>query len=59
MACDLAPADVCQQVNRGETTFSVEYRELAEKILQLLPYAQEDPYAYSYNDACTAFARCV
>lgn len=57
MACDLAPADVCQQVNRGETTFSVEYRELAEKIIQLLPYAQEDPYAYSYNDACTAFAR--
>ena len=57
MACDLAPADVCQQVNRGETTFSEEYRELAEKILQLLPYAQEDPYAYSYNDACTAFAR--
>lgn len=57
MACDLAPADVFQQVNRGETTFSVEYRELAEKILQLLPYAQEDPYAYSYNDACTAFAR--
>lgn len=57
MACDLAPADVCQQVNRGETTFSEEYRELAEKILQLLPYAQDDPYAYSYNDACTAFAR--
>lgn len=57
MACDLAPADVCQQVNKGETTFSESYRELAEKILQLLPYAQKDPYAYSYNDACTAFAR--
>lgn len=57
MACDLAPADVCQQVNRGETTFAEEYRELSEKILQLLPYAQDDPYAYSYNDACTAFAR--
>ena len=57
MACDLAPADVCRQVNRGETTFSEEYRELAEKIPQLLSYAQEDPYAYSYNDACTAFAR--
>ena len=57
MACDLAPADVCQQVNKGETTFSEEYRELAEKIVQLLPYAQDDPYAYSYNDACTAFAR--
>src|SRR5699024_11135710 len=38
MACDLAPADVCQQVNRGETTFAEEYRETAEKILQLLPY---------------------
>lgn len=45
MACDLAPADVCRQVNRGETTFSEEYRELAEKIPQLLSYAQEDPYA--------------
>lgn len=57
MACDLAPADVCQLVNRGETTFAKEYKELAEKIVQLLPYAQENPYAYSYNDACTAFAR--
>lgn len=57
MAVDLAPADVCQQVNKGNTTFSEEYREVAEKMLQLLPYAQEDPYAYSYNDACTAFAR--
>ena len=57
MACDLAPADVCQQVNRGETTFAEEYRETAEKILQLLPYARPEPTAYRYNDACTAFAR--
>ena len=57
MAVDLAPSDVCQQVNRGETTFKEQYREVAEKMLALLPYAQEDPYAYSYNDACTAFAR--
>ncbi|MDO4275560.1 MAG: extracellular solute-binding protein [Eubacteriales bacterium] len=57
MAVDLAPADVCQQVNRGQASFSQEYREVAEKIIQLLPYAQKDPYAYSYNDACTAFAR--
>ena len=27
MACDLSPADVCQQVNKGTTTFSEEYRE--------------------------------
>lgn len=57
MAVDLASSDVCQQVNKGTATFAEEYRELSEKIIQLLPYAQDDPYAYSYNDACTAFAR--
>lgn len=56
LCVDLAPADVCQQVNRGETTFSKEYPEVAEKILTLLDYAQDDPFAYNYNDACTAFA---
>ena len=57
MAVDLAPADTTQKVNRGETTFGAEYRELSEKYLQLLPYGQKDPFAYGYNDACTAFAR--
>lgn len=56
LAVDLAPTDVCQQANRGETTFSEEYREVSEKMLQLLPYGQEGPFAYGYNDACTAFA---
>lgn len=56
LAVDLAPADVCRQVNFGETTFTDEYREISEKMLELLPYGPEDPYAYSYNDACTAFA---
>lgn len=57
MAVDLAPADVTKQVNRGETTFQEAYRETAEKYLELLPYGPEDPFAYGYNDACTAFAR--
>lgn len=57
MAVELAPADTAKMVNRGETTFSVEYRELSEKYIQLLPYGQDDPFAYGYNDACTAFAR--
>lgn len=57
MAVDLAPADVCRQVNRGETTFTENYREIAEKYLQLLDYGPDDPFAYNYNDACTAFAR--
>ena len=56
LAVDLAPADVCRQVNRGETTFTEEYREISEKMLELLQYGQEGPFAYGYNDACTAFA---
>lgn len=56
LAVDLAPADVCQRVNAGETTFAEEYREVAEKMLELLAYGQEGPFAYGYNDACTAFA---
>lgn len=57
MAVDLAPADTAKQVNRGETTFTDEYREVSEKYLELLAYGPEDPFAYGYNDACTAFAR--
>lgn len=56
LAVDLAPADVCKQVNRGETTFTKEYREISEKMLELLQYGQDGPFAYGYNDACTAFA---
>lgn len=57
LAVDIAPADVCQQVNLGKTTFTKEYHEVAEKILAMLKYAEEGPFAYGYNDACTAFAR--
>ncbi len=57
MAVELAPADTTKQVNKGQTTFTKEYGELAEKYLALLPYGPDDPFAYSYNDACTAFAR--
>ncbi len=57
MAVELAPSDTTKQVNRGETTFTDQYRELAEKYAQLLPYGPEDPFSYGYNDACTAFAR--
>ena len=56
MAVDLADADAARQVNRGESTFTEQYRETAEKYLQILQYGQNDPFAYGYNDACTAFA---
>lgn len=57
LAVGLADADICQQVNRGEATFTEAYRETAEKMKELLNYAEPNPYAYGYNDACTAFAR--
>ncbi len=57
MAVELSPSDTTKQVNRGETSFTKEYKELSEKYLQLLPYGPDDPFAYGYNDACTAFAR--
>lgn len=56
LAVSLAPSDVCQQVNAGDTMFSEEYRDVAEKMLELLKYGEEGPFAYGYNDACTAFA---
>lgn len=56
LAVDLAPADVCQQVNGGKTVFANEYREVAEKIRTLVSYGEDGPFAYGYNDACTAFA---
>lgn len=57
LAVGLAPSDVCSRVNSGDTIFKAEYAEVAEKIKVLLDYAEPNPYAYSYNDACTAFAR--
>lgn len=56
LAVGLAPSDVCQQVNKGETTFSKEYPHVAEKMLELLNYGEDGPFGYGYNDACTAFA---
>ncbi len=56
LAVCLAPSDTCKRVNAGETTFTQEYREIAEKCLALLDYGPDDPFAYGYNDACTAFA---
>ena len=56
LAVGLASSNVCQQANAGETTFTDEYRETSEKMLKLLEYGEEGPFAYGYNDACTAFA---
>lgn len=57
LAVGLTDSDVYNKVNKGNTTFEKEYKEVAEKMKMLLNYAEPNPYAYSYNDACTAFAR--
>lgn len=54
---NMVPSDLARQVNSGDAKFSDHYREPAERMLQLLDYAEPGPFAYSYNDACTAFAR--
>ena len=45
IAVDLAPADLCRQVNRGEANFTEGYAEVADKYLQLISYGPEDPIA--------------
>lgn len=57
IAVGLTETDTVKKVNKGETTFTKEYAETAEKYLSLLQYGPASPFAYSYNDACTAFAR--
>ena len=57
LAVGLSEPDTCSEVNAGNTTFTDAYRGVAEKMKVLLDYAEPNPYAYSYNDACTAFAR--
>lgn len=57
IAVDLCETDLTYQVNSGNAEFSEAYREVAEKDKALLDYAQPNPVAYGYNDACTAFAR--
>ncbi len=57
IAVGLTETDTVKKVNKGETTFTKEYAETAEKYLNLLQYGPNSPFAYSYNDACTAFAR--
>ncbi len=57
IAVDLCEGDIAYQVNSGNATYAEAYREVAVKTKALLEYAQPTPVAYSYNDACTAFAR--
>lgn len=57
IASSVAPPTVCKDVNKGDATFSEQYKTVAEQMKTLLQFGPKDFVAYSYNDACTAFAR--
>lgn len=57
IAVNLCPSDLAYQVNSGSAKFSEFYSEVAQKTRMLLDFAEPNPVSYSYNDACTAFAR--
>ena len=57
LAVSMCDSDLAYQVNSGTATYSGAYAETATKIKELLQYAQKNPVAYGYNDACTAFAK--
>lgn len=57
LAVSMCDSDLAYQVNSGTATYSEAYAETAKKEKELLQYAQKNPVAYGYNDACTAFAR--
>lgn len=57
LAVNLTSPDIFTKVNLGEDTFANHYGEIAEKQKELIQYCKNDPFAYGYNDACTAFAR--
>lgn len=41
----------------GKHYFAKEYKEVADRMLELIQYGPDDPFAYDYNGACTAFAK--
>ena len=57
LAVSMCDSDLAYQVNSGTATYFKAYAETAKKEKELLQYAQKNPVAYGYNDACTAFAR--
>ncbi len=57
IAVSLCDSNLAYKVNSGKATFKEAYHETAIKDKMLLQYAQPNPVAYGYNDACTAFAQ--
>lgn len=57
LAVCVADEDAIARVNSGESTFEEEYSRVADRIKEMMPYIEDNPVAYGYNDAASAFAR--
>ncbi|NGP45564.1 carbohydrate ABC transporter substrate-binding protein [Bacillaceae bacterium SIJ1] len=53
---NLQPDDFAAKKNIGEASFTEDYPEVTEKMLQLLDYGLKDNFQYGYNDGNNAFA---
>ena len=56
LAVGLTDSDTCNQVNMGNTIFRYVWTG-SRKDACAFGLRRKNPYAYGYNDACTAFAR--
>lgn len=57
LASTLPPDDFFDQLRAGRTTFSEEYRPVAERIKTLFSHAQDTKFARDYNSGNQAFAQ--
>ncbi|MCH3972298.1 MAG: extracellular solute-binding protein [Oscillospiraceae bacterium] len=57
LAPDLQPANFTDDRKNGKTTFAATHKEIAQKYLDLLPFAQKDYMGTTYADGNTAFAQ--
>ncbi|SDY30802.1 raffinose/stachyose/melibiose transport system substrate-binding protein [Evansella caseinilytica] len=56
LASNLHGDDFFEKRHANETTFAERYREVAEKMLKLLEYTDNDVFGANYNQGNTAFA---
>ncbi|WP_052158746.1 ABC transporter substrate-binding protein, partial [Halobacillus sp. BBL2006] len=52
----LQPDRFAEKKNNGEASFTEDYQEVTDKMLQLLEYGLSDNFQYGYNDGNSAFA---
>ncbi|NJP39243.1 ABC transporter substrate-binding protein [Alkalicoccus luteus] len=56
LASNIHGEEFFERLEAGETSFSEEYGEIAEKLEELLQYADNDVFGHDYNIGNTAFA---